>query len=232
MRKRIGTWWLGAGDDDQPARFGLAVGLKDTYFDMLEAMVLDWLFKEPDMEVQLALTDHVVRQYAQHSRYEQAALELYEKAAPLSEVRRRMEAVAAGTSLYAKLRSISFDGTADLFRGGTWVKNETHNTFNIGSVQAGAAAFGGDAHNEGDVNNQNDVEIQNEISKIIELLHESALQDAEKNELLAAAKAAQADPNKDKVGKLWELLRKVSIGGSIAASAGNLAMLAHKAGLF
>ena len=112
------------------------------------------------------------------------------------------------------------------------MKNETHNTYNIQSVQAGAAAFGGAAHNEGDVSNKNDVEIQNEISKIIELLHESALQDAEKKELLAAATAAQADPSKDKVGKLWELLRKVSIGGSIAASAGSLAMLAHKVGLF
>ena len=223
---------LGAGDDEQAARFGLAVGLKETFFDSLEALVLDWLFKEDDTEVRFALTDHVVRQYAQYPRYEQAALELYGNAAPLSEVRRRMEAVAAGTGLYGKLRTIGFDGTADLFRGATFVKSETNNTFNIGTVQAGAAAFGGNARNEGDVSNQNDVEIQNEISKIIELLHESVLQDAEKKELLAAATAAQADPSKDKVGKLWELLRKVSIGGSIAVSTGNLAMLAHKIGLF
>jgi len=224
---------LGAGDDAQAARFGLAVGLKETFFASLEALVIDWLFKEPDMEVRLALTDHVVRQYAQHLRYEQAALELYEKAPPRSDVRRRMEAVAAGTGLYSQFRTISFDGTADLFRGATIMKNETNNTFNIGTVQAGAAAFGGNARSEGSVSNLNDVEIQNEISKIIELLHSSVLlPGAEKKELLASATAAQADPSKDKVGRLWELLRKVSIGGSLAASAGNLAMLAHKFGLF
>ena len=221
---------LGAGDHAQAARLGLSVGLKETFFDGLEALVLDWLFKEPDIEVRFALTDHVVRQYAQHSRYEQATLELYEKAAPLSEVRRRMEAVAAGTALYGKLRTIGYEDTADLFRGATFVKNETNTTYNIGSVQAGAAAIGGNARNEGDVSNQN--EIQNEISKIIELLHASTSQEAEKKELLAAATAAQADPSKINVGRLWQLLRKTSIGGSIASSAGNLAMLAHKIGLF
>ena len=44
----------GMGDVDSEARLGAAVGIKDTFIDGLEPLVLDWFPAEPDNEVSLA----------------------------------------------------------------------------------------------------------------------------------------------------------------------------------
>src|ERR1700693_1714050 len=41
---------LGTADPETEAKIGLATGLKDTFFDGLEAIVLDWFPKEPPRE--------------------------------------------------------------------------------------------------------------------------------------------------------------------------------------
>ena len=53
---------LGRDDRDVEARRHMARGLRDTYYDGLEAITSDWVFDEPDAEVQAAVLDHVVRQ--------------------------------------------------------------------------------------------------------------------------------------------------------------------------
>ncbi len=52
---------LGMRDPVAEARAGLAIGLKDTFFDGLEALVLDWFTGEHDAEVRQHLLDHMIK---------------------------------------------------------------------------------------------------------------------------------------------------------------------------
>lgn len=116
---------LGSRDPTAEARAGLAFGLKETYFDGLEALVIDWFIGEPDPEVRQHLMDHMIRQSKDCPSYETLALEIYEKEPTGSALRKRMEATAAGTELYAKMKQA--DRSDDLFGGITVTKN----TYNI-----------------------------------------------------------------------------------------------------
>jgi hypothetical protein len=224
---------LGSRDPDDAARLGLAVGLRDTYFDGIEPLVVDWVVNEPNAEIRQAPLDHIVRNCSRCSSYEPFALEFYEKEPVGSGNRLRMAANAVNTPLNPKFRNIDFNGTSDLFsQGVVHVKNETTN-YNFGNMQAGAMAVGGgDAQSQGAVSNQYDAKtIQNvraDISKIIELLHASSLAADAKAETLAAAMDAQTDPKPEKVGKLWGLLHKIGITGELVAAT---ASLAHTAAL-
>jgi hypothetical protein len=140
---------LGTRDPAPEARAGLALGLKDTYFDGVEALVLDWFTAEPDIEVSQHLLDHMVKQASNCLSYEAMVLEVYERAPISSSLRQRMEAGAAGTPLYGKFKRM--DGSMDLFRG---VLRVTNNTFNVsGNIQGGAVSLGGDATNVALTNN-------------------------------------------------------------------------------
>lgn len=117
---------LGSRDPIAEARSGLALGLGGTYFDGLEALVIDWFINEPDSEVSQHLLDHMIRQSEDCASYSALVLEIYEKEPTGSSLRKRMETTAAGTILYSRLRQI--DRSDDLFGG---VTNVTNNTFNI-----------------------------------------------------------------------------------------------------
>ena len=158
---------LGSRDLSVEARSGLAFGLKGTYFDGLEALIIDWFMSEPDPEVRQHLLDHMIRQASNCPSYEALAIEIYEKEPAGSSQRSRMEATAAGTELYSKLKRA--DRSGDLFGG---VTNVTNNTFNIkGGIQGGAVSLGGDATNIDSpttihYNAQTIEAIQSELSKL------------------------------------------------------------------
>ena len=199
---------LGSRDPAVEARAGLAVGLKGTYFDGLEALVTDWFISEPEAEVRQHLLDNMIRQAGNCASYEGLVVEIYEKEPTGSSLRKRMEATAAGTSLYARLRRA--DRSGDLFEG---VINVTNNTFNIkGGIQGGAVSLGGDATNIGSTTsnqyNQQTVEaIQSELSKLERELHEAKIDAAVKQSVLDAVKSAKADTSPDKVWKVVSAIR-------------------------
>jgi len=200
---------LGMRDPDAEARIGLALGLKGIFFDGLEALVLDWFTSEHDTEVSQHILDHMIKQAALCPNYEAMILEIYEKEPPGSSLRQRMEATAAGTSLYTKFRQM--DDPADLFRG---VPNVTQNTFNIaGGIQGGAVALGGDADNSGSASihyNPQTIElIQSELSKAERELHASTIDENRKAEALKDLQAAKADPTPDKIAKVVSVLKQI-----------------------
>jgi hypothetical protein len=108
---------LGTRDPAVEARAGLALGLRDTYFNGIEVLVLDWFTSESDLEVSHYLLDHMVKQASNCPNYEEMVLDVYEKEPTGSSLRERMEAAAAGTVLYGKFKRM--DGSLDLFRGVT-----------------------------------------------------------------------------------------------------------------
>jgi hypothetical protein len=68
---------LGTNDPETEARAGLAVGLKDTFFDGLEAIILDWFPKESDRDVSQLLMDHMIRQ-ARHCVHYQSLVHRFQ----------------------------------------------------------------------------------------------------------------------------------------------------------
>ncbi|MGK9168361.1 hypothetical protein KXR53_18765 [Inquilinus limosus] len=214
----------GAGDTDAEVRLGLAIGLKDTYFDGLEAVVLDWYINEEDSEVSQSLLDHMVRHSDKCYNYEQCIVERYESEGKNSLLRRRMEGLAARTTLYLRLMRISYDGSSDLFRGEIIVSNNT--TIN-GGVQAGAFAIGGNASNSAATQihyESKTVEaIQGELAKAIRGVHESGCTPNIKEEALEHVRAAQIDPSPDKITKAIITLKKVEAAASQIAGIGSAA---------
>lgn len=211
---------LGSLDPSPEARTGLAVGLKDTYFDGLDAFVLDWFTSEADADVRCYLLDHMVRQALLSPSYERMVLELYEKEPVGSALRERMEAMAAGMAMYAKLKRA--DQSMDLFKG----LNVTNNTYNIaGAIQGGAISLGGDASNQGSVKahyaQQTVEELQRELSKAERELHEIEIDQALRKVALDAIKAAKAEPSPGLIDEAIKALEKVEKVASKAVGIGS-----------
>jgi hypothetical protein len=199
---------LGMRDPVAEARAGLAIGLRDTFFDGLEALVLDWFTGEHDAEVRQHLLDHMIKQASDCPSYEAMALEIYEKEPLASSLRQRMEVTAAGTHIYGKFKRM--DGTSDLFRGATIVTNKTYNI--SGGIQGGAVSVGGDATNVGPTtfhyNSQTVESIKLELSKLELELHQANVDSALKREMLELVQAAKADPTPDKISKVTTAIRQ------------------------
>jgi hypothetical protein len=223
---------LGSRDPIAEARSGLALGLGGTYFDGLEALVIDWFINEPDSEVSQHLLDHMIRQSEDCASYSALVLEIYEKEPTGSSLRKRMETTAAGTILYSRLRQI--DRSDDLFGG---VTNVTNNTFNIkGGVQGGAVSLGGEATNVGSTaihyNPQTVEAIQSQLSKLEKELHASSIEPQLKENILRDVQAAKADPTPDKISKVTSAVRlagEVVLGSTAIWEIGHV--LAQLAGL-
>lgn len=211
---------LGARDLEPEARAGLSFGFKDTFFDGLEALVLDWFVTETDLEVRQNLLDHMVRQASHCPSYDSMATEIYEAEPPGSALRQRMEAMAVNTPLYRKFRRIELDGTLDLFRGGSTM---TKNTFNI-SGAVGAVSIGGNADNTGATsvhyNSQTVDIIRSELSRAERELHAAQIEGPLKAEALEQVQAAKVDPTADKLAKAINVLGKVESVATKTVSTG------------
>jgi hypothetical protein len=210
---------LGSRDPCAESRIGLAVGLKDTYFDGLDAFVLDWFTSDPDSDVRNYLLDHMIRQASHSPGYEAMAIELYEKEPSGSTLRERMEASAAGTAIYAKFKQV--DRSTDLFKGMKVTKNTFHIT---GGIQGGAVSLGGNAANEGSVKNhynaQTTEQLLRELSKAERELHGMGIGPELKSDALGEVQAAKADPSPDKVDRALKALGKVETAASKTAGIG------------
>lgn len=132
---------LGIEDKSAEARLGLAIGLKDSFSLTLVPLGLEWFTREMDAEIRPQILDHLIRQAERSDGYMQHALDAFQRGS--ADERDRMLTTAAGSPLYSRFSAIKYDGGADLFRGATIVQNS--NTISIGSIQAGAVAFDGDA---------------------------------------------------------------------------------------
>jgi hypothetical protein len=230
-RENAETYWewieLGTRDPECEARSGLAIGLRDTFFDGLEPLVLDWALNEPDAEVRQLIMDHVVRQSARCINYEEMAVQIYEKEHPGSSTRQRMSVNAWGTPLYSRFRRIDFDGQNDLFRGETHVTN-----INIqGGIQGGAVAVGGDATNSGKTSIHYAPKmieaIQSELSKAARELHDLKTESPLMQKALEHVKAAQLEPSPEKINTALTTLKRI---GDIAGTGTSLIALADAIG--
>lgn len=217
---------FGSDDDSAEARLGLAVGLRDTYYDGLDVVGMHWVIDERDEDVRDHLLDHIARNAKFSAGYHRIAVEFYDAAEDNPGRRKRMEAAAAGTPLFAEFRRKALkeeEGRlfSDLERSPT-----VTNTFNnYGTIQ-GQTSVAGTNNVEG--NQQNMLAI-NEAEKAIEALGQAKyeidaikLPDDLAKEVTVAITEAQASPTKDRLGAAVTALKKVQQAtASIEGAAGS-----------
>jgi hypothetical protein len=192
-------------DPNAEARRGLATGLRDTFVDIFEPWVLDWVGKEPDTEVRHLIIDHMVLQSTRSPHYEAYSLEIYRHEVGDSNLRKRMAATAAGTPLYGKFRRLDNISQNDLFGGEITIMAKE---VTIGNITAGAVAVGsGSATNYGMVVTKQQVDIaQTHLLNLEQEIEKSKLDDGEKQRVLAAVTNAKNNPNPGTISKVIEAI--------------------------
>lgn len=204
-------------DGDAEARASLAKGLRDTYFDGVDELVVSWILDEDDALVREYLLEHMAAQCVHQTRYVPFVEQQYQDEAPGSAMRARLEVAARSTPLANVLGRIKFmgDNARYLPLGGASVNN---NSFTFNGSAMGAFSGSGDA-SAGDLTALYQTQAPQmasiELEKLAELLKEDpgAGKDAQKQVL----DASQA-PNKSTVGKVLDWLEIAAAGGKLAKS--------------
>lgn len=199
---------LGMADPSVEARKGLAIGLRNTFVDVFEPLVIDWVATEQDSEVRQHIMDHIVRQAQRSSKYHIYAVEIYDGEPAGSTLRSSMEASAVQMPIYAVFRQIGA-GAPELFGGVTIVDKQ----YNIGNVNAGAVGFDGStALNHGSTSiqvlSQQQVEtIQSELAKLEATLHNTpGLSERDKQRALRCVSEAKEEPSFSRVSRVIEVI--------------------------
>lgn len=203
-------------DDDVDARASLARGLRDTYFDGLEELVISWLLEEEDASVRCYLLEHMAAQSAHMSRYTEFVEQEYRAQGTGSLTRSRLELASKGTPLAATLGRIRFraENAEYLPLGDVGVTNN----FIVQGNMTGAYSGTGNA-STGDVNAVFQMQApelaSQELEKLIELLTHDKMVD---EEAMATAKRALEAPTRTTVQKVLDWFKVAKEGGQLASS--------------
>ncbi len=203
-------------DADSEARASLARGLRDTYFDGVEEIVVAWILDEPDPKVRGYLLEHMAAQSSAMVRYVEFVEQAYANEAPGSVARARLEAAAKGTPLAGRLGRIRILGeNADLLKLGD---SGVTNNFTFHGPATGAFSGSGDA-TTGDISlmyQQQAPQIASE--QLALLLRVISSDDKVPSEITAQVAAAKEAPTKSAVENILNWFKVAKEGGVIAAA--------------
>ena len=212
---------LGANDNSVKARSGLAAGLRNTYFDDLDEIVLNWFDREPDSSIQDFLRDHMVSQSQRVPAYNAKVMTQYRQLGAGSLARARMEAVAEGTSTYGDFKRIALKGESLSLFGdevpllGGNIMNIVGTNINIGNVS------GNDTHVTGSVSVSQDNSTglaTDHLVTLISLLSKLPQTDAI-SEGYKIATEAHKSPTKGTVARVLGWMTQVKNGADLALAA-------------
>lgn len=131
-------------DRNDEAREGLAVGLRDVFFDGVEELVFDWFKDEASDPIRARLLEHMAVNAERAPVYRTPVLQNYERLPSGGIGRAQLDAAAAGTSLFQEMRRIEYEGgMSDLFNipnNTTSAAEPTLATADDGPVSAGILA--------------------------------------------------------------------------------------------
>lgn len=97
-------------DTSEEVRHESAIELRDVYVEGLSTFITEWFFQEPFGPAREALMEHMAANGERSAEYWEIVTNLYEREPFSSHQRTRLEAAAAGSSLYGTLRIISAKG--------------------------------------------------------------------------------------------------------------------------
>lgn len=212
-RETFGIVEEGSVDESDEARLGAAMGLRDTYYEGIQDLTIDWLFREENDEVRSYVVDHMVRHAAKQPLYDRYARELFASSGSDGAMRERMIASAAGAPIGREFRRILHQEDEGLFGKKETVNMTTNN--HIGAVNMhGTSSISGDAINNGQQLNVTTHNVNNQIiEKLIEAKSQIGLLDLDANlkkEALDAVTEAEKEPTPTKVQAAIGAIRKVA----------------------
>lgn len=216
----------GSKDDDVEARLGLAIGLRDSFYDGLETVTIDWFHEEDDLEIGANVLDHFIAHADKVPSYQKIALEHYDFATSDLKKRARMEAAAAGTKIYSDFKRRSIEQEAGLF--GWMGGNVTNNHFiNNGTVQ-GAISQSGEAVNHGQMQSAMThgqiQEARNLLDGVVAEIDAAPLSAEVKDEIRHAVSHAKVQTDKDTLGSVVSVLEKAESGLKAVSGMADYAM--------
>lgn len=214
---------MGSNDESVEARLGLAIGVRDTWYNGLDTLCQPWLHDETDDDVRDHVLDHVVSQ-AKHSRgYWLSSVDFYQEAERDLRKRQRMEAAAWRTDLYREFKRMVHQEEEGLF-GDRGIQSVTNNNIINNHGTMGQTTQSGDIINKADNQNVLTIHQVGQARQTLEVARDQVRTidiTPITEEALAAIDKAHDMPTKDTLGTAVSSLKKVEEGlSSVAASAG------------
>ncbi|MFT8797198.1 hypothetical protein [Zymomonas mobilis] len=204
------------------AREGMAIGLRDVFYDGLDTIILDWDIEENNALIKDHLLDHMARNSHRSIGYREEILRVYRSSSPSSILRARIEAANTDEQLSLELRKIALQTSdPDLFS--TIAGTQMTNTMNFNStVNAGGISNSGTG-NIGTVNFKTASEAQEESIKLLNnLIEKIEKSDTEASSQLTETKTlsqeAAKSPTQSTVGRVVSTLKTLKEGGDSVGS--------------
>jgi hypothetical protein len=222
---------MGSRDDSDKARELLAIGLKDSYFDGVDELVMEWNSCEPNVDIRERLFDHMIHQMHNSNGYREYVLEFFGREPKGSRYRQRIWGVAARTPAYATLQKHEAEeDEGALFAGEPVMSEGSKKTYNINieSVQSGSFAIGGDAKTSRsetrNVKKGDSEQIREILHGIRDILGEREIDEGSRQRLEQYVQEAEENPTEGNLHRVHEAFSKV-VGminqGSAAAARAN-----------
>lgn len=124
----------GSQDDEELVRSGLARGLKETFFNGVEKIVIEWFMREPSLEVRSSLMVHIVENSRSSDTYYKFLIDFFE-VGTRNELWEVAKVSAGGLPIYGHLVRVSQE--PNLF------PEDAKTVYNFnGNVNAPGSAFG------------------------------------------------------------------------------------------
>lgn len=216
--------------DHVEVREGIAIGLRDIFFDGLDVEVADWLLGEGEPVVQDALLEHMAVHAGRSTAYREEIMRAFRAEANGSVLRNRLEAANRDPAVSLEMRRIALQmSDPDLFAsmmGGT-----VNNTINIGDKANIAGISNSGPGNSGQViitNNEAQVQTVTILRELLQALESPAAREGAA-EGANLTKAAIAAPNKTSVERVIGWLETAKKGGQAVVGVAAVASKAHDA---
>jgi hypothetical protein len=210
-------------------REGVAIGIRNIYYDSLDLTVADWFVDESSPAVREALLDHMATHVNKSSAYREELLRVYRQAATGSILRSRIDAANRDDDVALELRRISLQINDPVLFASMLGPNVTNTQNFNGPVAVGGISNSG-VGNSGTVQIISNHEAQTKVLPVLERLR----QGLESSDVPEAAEEgarltneAIAAPTKSRVKKLLEWLKLAKDGGESLKGIASLAVDAY-----
>lgn len=225
------TLFQGSESDHVEVREGVALGLRDIYFDGLDVDVVDWLVGEGESSVQDALLEHMAVHAWRSSAYREEVMRAYRAEANRSVLRSRLEAANRDDSVSLEMRKVALQmDDPDLFASMVGV-SVTNNTMNFnGNVNAAGISNSGTG-NTGQViisAQQAETEAVTVLRELLQALESPAAREGAAEGASLTREALEA-PNKATVERVIGWLETAKKGGEAVIGVAGIANKAHDA---
>ena len=205
----------GSESEHSSVREGLAMGLRDIFYDSLDALVIDWSLGEEELSIREKLWEHMAVHAAQSAGYREEAEKAYRSSSSNSPLRARLEAACKDQGLSMTFKRIALQtGEPDLFTQIAGVHVTNNNQTFEGPVQAAAISNAGPGNTGTITIGQQQQAITMADAELKNLLSELKKQpdSEEKAKVTSAVQEAIKAPNKTTVGKVVDWLKSAKEG--------------------